>query len=500
MPSDPVISVRNVSKAYRIWDSPAARLTAPMWETAANILPGAEGLKKRAAKSYRDFWALKDVSFEVGKGEAVGIIGRNGSGKSTLLQIIAGTLQPTEGEVKVNGRVAALLELGSGFNPEFTGRENVHLYGSIRGLTRAEIDARFDAIAAFADIGDFIEQPVKTYSSGMVVRLAFAVCAHVDADILIIDEALGVGDARFQLKCARTIDRFLEKGGTLLFVSHDVNSVRRLCAKASLLEAGKILHTGSPNTVVNLYSKLLANPTGAADISEDIRTLIAGEDSSAMGKRIDSKQSQSEVLSSPIDVVEFAKLQARLAELQGQLEQIALAAKNDPQADAILASEREGFQQASGEYSYGGELGRIVHRSMHGADGAEKNLFTSGEKVEVRLKVEANDAFSAPIYAMTLKSSKGQEIYGTNTFHSNQIAPPIARGESASIVFRFPMNLVAGDYFLSLGWTHWVGEELLVIHRRYDTMKFTVLGIDRSFGIAHLFAKIEVIPGTHTNT
>src|SRR6266542_6439942 len=204
------ISVRGVGKMYRIYDRPQDRLKQMLW---------------RGRRTYgREFWALRDASFEVRKGETLGIIGRNGSGKSTLLQIIAGTLAPSEGEVTVNGRVAALLELGSGFNPEFTGRDNVFLNGSILGFSREEMAARFDEIAAFADIGEFIEQPIKTYSSGMVVRLAFAVIAHVDADILVIDEALAVGDACFTQKCMRFLRRFMEKG-TVLFVSHDISSV-----------------------------------------------------------------------------------------------------------------------------------------------------------------------------------------------------------------------------------------------------------------------------------
>jgi len=497
MSDEPVISVQNVSKAYRIWVSPAARLTAPMQESLAKVLPGpaSRWLKSGSTRSYRDFWALKDVTFELSKGEAFGIIGRNGSGKSTLLQIIAGTLQPTVGRITVNGRVAALLELGSGFNPEFTGRENVYLNAAVLGLSRQQVDERFDAIAAFADIGDFIEQPVKIYSSGMVVRLAFAVCAHVDADILIIDEALAVGDARFQLKCARTIDRFIENGRTLLFVSHDLNSVKRLCNRAALLDGGRILYQGRPNTVANLYSKLMASNDGARAIEEDIRHLNAnppGEESPARDSTAIAPASTSNQTTA--SSVELAVLQARLAALQGQLEAIAAAARPDLRASALLESERAGRQPAAGEYSYGGDLGKIVHRSMRGEDGAEKTVFTTGEAVEVRLRVHAREDLTDPIYAMTIKSRQGQEVYGTNSLYGKQPAPAIKSDDEAEVVFRFPLNLVAGEYFLSLGWTKFVGDELLVIHRRYDTIKFTVLGIDRAFGIAHLPTTIEVTP------
>ena len=494
MSADPVISVQQVSKAYRIWQSPADRLLSPMQSGLAGLLPAsstaAQGLQKRAARNYRDFYALRDISFSVARGESVGIIGRNGSGKSTLLQTIAGTLQPTEGKVKVTGRVAALLELGSGFNPEFTGRENVYLNGTVLGLTRPDIDARFDAIAAFADIGDFIDQPTKIFSSGMVMRLAFAVCAHVDADILIIDEALGVGDARLQLKCARTIDRFIAEGRTMLFVSHDVSTVKRLCNHALLLEQGRMLYKGTPNTVVNLYTKLLASSGGDA-IAEDIKRLHAGNAAEPVIPDAASKtRSDSSVVTA--SAVEVAALRDRLAQIQAQLEAIAAAAVPHTQAEALLANERAGRRPAAGEYAYGGELGKILHRSMSGADAVEKSVFTSGETVKIRIRVRALESVADPIYALTIKSNQGQEVYGTNTHYIGQPAPAIAAGEEAEVAFQFPLNLVAGEYFISLGWTYFRGDEIAVIHRLYDTLKFTVLGVDRTFGVAHLFAKIEV--------
>jgi lipopolysaccharide transport system ATP-binding protein len=257
MSQQPVISVQGVSKAYRIWESPGARLLAPLMESIAKIVPGAisRRLKNSAAHTYRDFWALKDISFEAQKGESVGIIGRNGSGKSTLLQIIAGTLQPTSGTVKVNGRVAALLELGSGFNPEFTGRENVMLNGAILGFTGAQMEAKFEEIAAFADIGDFINQPVKIYSSGMMLRLAFAVQTTVEPDVLIIDEALSVGDAPFQAKCFARIRHLQSTGCTILFVSHDVGTVQTFCQQALWLAHGIPQAQGAANEVCGAYNR-----------------------------------------------------------------------------------------------------------------------------------------------------------------------------------------------------------------------------------------------------
>ena len=240
--NDIVLSVRGVSKRFELYDKPSDRLK--------QMLFGRFG-----KQFFREFWALRDVSFDVRRGECVGIIGRNGAGKSTLLQIITGTLAPTKGTVETHGRVAALLELGSGFNPDFTGRENVYLNGSILGLTKAEIDARYDEIVAFADIGEFIDQPVKSYSSGMMVRLAFAVQVMVDPDILIIDEALAVGDAVFQRKCYARMSQLIDKGVTIIFVSHDINSVKRICQSAIYLKRGNVACSGEALSVINAYMK-----------------------------------------------------------------------------------------------------------------------------------------------------------------------------------------------------------------------------------------------------
>jgi lipopolysaccharide transport system ATP-binding protein len=270
MADDIVIKADQLSKAYRIWTDPSQRLISPLLAEAGRWLPGSVGraLNQKAAAGYRDFFALQDVSFEVKRGEAVGIIGRNGSGKSTLLQIIARTMQATKGSVKVKGRVAALLELGSGFNPEFTGRENVYLNGAVLGLTRREVDARFDDIAAFADIGDFMDQSVKTYSSGMTMRLAFAVQSAVEPDILIVDEALSVGDFFFQQKCAARMRALRERGTTVLLVAHDMASVRDLCQRVLYLRQGKMMFWGESQEAIALYygesSDMLIQPTPPA--------------------------------------------------------------------------------------------------------------------------------------------------------------------------------------------------------------------------------------------
>ena len=261
MSAEAAIRVENISKSYAIWSSPAARLHGPLLGQLGQLpfLPArARDFCKRVShQSFKNFFALQDISFEVRKGESIGIVGRNGAGKSTLLQIIVGTLQPTTGSVAVNGRVAALLELGSGFNPEFTGRENVYLNATILGLTKAEIDEKFDDIAAFADIGEFIEQPVKTYSSGMLVRLAFAVQVQIQPDILIVDEALAVGDSLFQKRCFQQMEKLIANGTTLMFVSHDQEAVRTLTSRAILLKEGRMKSHGNSAEVILDYRRLL---------------------------------------------------------------------------------------------------------------------------------------------------------------------------------------------------------------------------------------------------
>ncbi len=251
MSSETAIKVEGLSKCYQIYERPQDRLKQ-------FILPRLQRLIGRPPKQYyKEFWALRDISFEIKKGETVGIIGRNGSGKSTLLQMICGTLNPTAGSISTQGRIAALLELGSGFNPEFTGRENVYMNAAVLGMSTDETDARYNRIVEFADIGNFIEQPVKTYSSGMMVRLAFSVAIHVEPDILIVDEALSVGDAYFQAKCAKMIQEIIDAGSTVLFVSHDTASVKSLCSQALLLESGRSRYLGDVTTAVEKYYSAL---------------------------------------------------------------------------------------------------------------------------------------------------------------------------------------------------------------------------------------------------
>ena len=291
---DLALAVHGVSKHYRLWPSPSTRLhysvLSQTHRTLRQVLPKdslpLRALRRRREALYRDFTALEELSFEVQRGESIGIIGRNGSGKSTLLQIIVGTLRPTTGYVNLYGRVAALLELGSGFNPEFTGRENVYLNASILGLTRQETDAKFDAIAAFAEIGQFLDQPVKTYSSGMMLRLAFAVSINVEPDILIIDEALAVGDVFFTQKCFQRLRELLDAGTTLLFVSHSMAAVQNLCSRAILLNAGEKVFEGPPEEAASRYYSLAA---GRPEARTNAGSAFAGAASAAADAAAESE-------------------------------------------------------------------------------------------------------------------------------------------------------------------------------------------------------------------
>jgi ABC-type polysaccharide/polyol phosphate transport system ATPase subunit len=438
------VAVEGVSKCYQVYAQPRDRLAQALW-----------GSRR---KFYREFWALRDVAFTVPRGETLGIIGRNGSGKSTLLQVICGTVAPTTGSVAVDGRVAALLELGSGFNLEMTGRENVYMNGAILGLKTEEIDARFDRIVAFSEIEAFLDQPVRTYSSGMMMRLAFAVAVNVDADVVVIDEALAVGDARFQLKCARAMDLLRDSGKTLLFVSHDGAAIKRLCSEAILLEGGRMLLRASPNDVLNVYSKLLAS--GEASVARDIVAIGEGR--------------------------------AHRAATAGESPEARSERPPDARATMLIDAGRAHDQVTGDEFAYGGERGRIESIVVADATGVPTTTFTTGDQAHVQLTLAVGESpLADTIYAMMVKDKHGVDVYGTNTYFQGAATPEMPAGSKFRVAFDLSLNLMAGTYFLSFGWTWFEGGELRVVHRRYDAVKLDVLPQDRSMGVANCFATIE---------
>lgn len=381
MSSDGVaIKIENLSKCFLIYDQPIDRLKQFILNRL--IRPRLIWKSGRQGKSYyREFYALRDVSFEVKTGETVGIIGRNGSGKSTLLQLICGTLTPSTGMVWTNGRVAALLELGSGFNPEFTGRENIYMNGAILGLSRKEMDARLDKIMAFADIGDFIERPVKTYSSGMLVRLAFAVIAHVDADILIIDEALAVGDALFNLKCMRFLREF-SRTGTILFVSHDTVSVKNLCSRAIWLERGQARREGNPKEVCEAYLEAFYE--------------------AQQGKGVPT-------LPSP------AKNRSELRQYKDQRAQFINGSN--------LRNDLEVFRFDPETASFGRGGAQILSVELLDPDGSPLAWVVGGEAVILRILARADQTLDSPIIGFYVKDRLGQTLFGDNTYLNYRDSP-----------------------------------------------------------------------------
>lgn len=425
--NDFAIRISNISKCYQIYDAPRERLKQ-------FVMPRLQRLTGRPLRQYyREFWALKNVSFEVKKGETVGIIGRNGSGKSTLLQIICGTLSPTYGTVEVNGRIAALLELGSGFNPEFSGRENVYLNATLLGLSKEEIDRRFDDIVSFADIGDFIEQPVKSYSSGMYVRLAFAVIAHADADVLIIDEALAVGDVFFVQKCMRFLRKFMQKG-TVLFVSHDTASVINLCEAAVWLNQGHSQMYGSPKEVADKYLQAL----------------------------YESQQGESN-----IDSVKITNEPVMHA---GESRDMRLAFINN----TSHRNDLELFQFNLESASFGKGGGTIT--AVHLLDEHDKPLtwVVGGERVKLFIQCRANIDLVSPIIGFFVKDRLGQTLFGDNTFLTYLKNPlRIAKEQTFAARFDFVMPVLpVGDYSFTVAIAegtqqdhiqhHWVADALLL--------------------------------------
>lgn len=403
MSDELIIKVENLTKAYRIWENPSARLKSPIIESVAGVFPKSSAphraLSARAARGYRDFFALQNISFTVRRGEGTGIIGRNGSGKSTLLQLIAGTLTPTSGSLSVNGRVSALLELGSGFNPEFTGRENVFLNGSIYGLGRREMQGKFDEIAEFADIGDFIEQPVKTYSSGMMVRLAFAVGLAVEPDILIIDEALSVGDVFFQQKCFKKLHHLLERGVTMLFVSHDMEAVRNLCEQVILLDHGEMNYLGSPDETVSRYYALF-------------------------GKKLEVGVTPSPFGGSEANAKKAAE-----------------ALKSDLRANDLLpkAKSRHGNRQLE-----------IMHAAVENEHGVSSLRVEMTRVLTIRCLLRAAHAISEPALGLNIYDRMLNLVFAAGTRQLGLVLEPMAPGEERVLTLKLTCDLQPGEYTFSL--------------------------------------------------
>lgn len=441
MSSEIAIKVENLSKCYQIYDQPRDRLKQFILPRGRRLL----GLPPK--QYYREFWALKDVSFEVKKGETVGIVGRNGSGKSTLLQMVCDTLNPTAGTIRTTGRVAALLELGSGFNPEFTGRENVYMNAAVLGLTKDEIDSRFNDISAFADIGQFIEHPVKTYSSGMMMRLAFAVIAHVDAEILIVDEALSVGDAVFVQKCNLFLRRFLERG-TLVFVSHSMQSVLELCDRAIWLVEGETRMDGEAKDVVRHYSAFVHQQINT-DSPIRVETPTAGKQSLPEGSTGAERRSIN-----------------RPAHPQFRAEVFAF----DPNTPY-----------------WGADGAEIVDIDVLDGDGRRMDTITGGTSITVRVRGRSKQQLVHPIVGFSLRNQRGVELISENTSngYGDRLPPLIPADTEFHADFRFFLPyLPVGEYFIGGAVADRpTGETHLQHHRRDDALRVSVLCSHVVYGI-----------------
>lgn len=434
---DIAITVNNVSKCHLIYGTPRDRLKQ-------FLMPRLQVMVGQRPKAYfEEFWGLKNVSFEVRRGETVGIIGRNGAGKSTLLQIICGTLSPTTGSVETKGRVAALLELGAGFNPDFTGRENVYLNATLLGLTKDEIDNRFDDIAAFADIGEFLELPVKTYSTGMSVRLAFAVQSVIDPDIFIVDEALAVGDEKFQRKCFTRLESLKNNGCSILFVSHSPTSVVELCDRALFLEAGeRLMYSGAAETV-RAYQKLIyASPEMQKELADYYRvTDQAGE----------------------------------LAELQSD---------HLPCADDIIGS-LDAFDPGlvpETTSSYAIQGAEIESIQIRNAENQIVNLLRPGGDYRIVITGEFHKSLSAVYFGVHIKTISGVVVTGQRHPHEGAYLENVRAGQKFRINFGFKMTILPGVYFVGGG--IWSREEPVCLHRILDALMFRIASVGRvkSFG------------------
>ncbi len=418
------IQVEGLEKAYKLYDKPSDRLKEAL----------GFGRKKR----YKEHYALKGVDMTIYQGETVGIIGTNGSGKSTILKIITGVLNPTGGSVHVNGRISALLELGAGFNMEYNGIENIYLNGTMIGFSKKEIDAKMDDILNFADIGDYVYQPVKTYSSGMFVRLAFAVAINIEPEILIVDEALSVGDVFFQAKCYHKFEEFKEMGKTIVFVSHDLSSISKYCDRVVLLNQGVKLGEGSPKEMIDAYKQVLV---GQYVPAADDQGLLSDQE-----------------------------ITAAAAAAAG-------TAKSEVNPDLL---------------EYGTKDAMITGYKITDDIGRETSALLKGKECTITMQVHFEHDIDAPIFAFTIKNIKGVEITGTNTMVEKAFLSPVKAGSDMEVTFTQKIDLQGGEYLLSFGVTGFEKEEFQVYHRLYDVMNMTVISDKDTVGYYDMNSRVVV--------
>ncbi len=437
MQSNLAINVCDVTKIYRLYDKPIDRLK--------------ESISLTHKKYHKEFFALDKISFSVEKGSTVGIIGTNGSGKSTILKIITGVLNPTTGSVEVDGNISALLELGAGFNMDYTGIENIYMNGTMMGFSREQMEAKLPEILEFADIGDFVHQPVKTYSSGMFVRLAFALAINVEPEILIVDEALSVGDVFFQAKCYRRMEEIRKTGTTILMVTHDMGSVIKYCDKVILLNKGEFLAEGPAGEMVDLYKKILAGRMD--DLEADL------------AKRLDSNFSD-------------------MMELNNDI--------NKTHAKEYHGLMKEKISINPNKTEYGDGRAEIYDLGLLDSKGELTNLLLKGEEFTIREKIRFNANIESPIFTFTIKDKKGTELSGTNTMFEGVEVKPVKPGDEAVVEFKQKMTLQGGEYLLSMSCTGFENGTHVVYHRLYDVTFITVISNKNTVGVYDMESKVNL--------
>ena len=432
--SSEAIKLEHITKVYKLYNRNRDRLKDSL------------GLTKK--KCYTEHFALRDVSMEIHQGETVGIIGVNGSGKSTILKIITGVLTPTTGQVDVEGKISALLELGAGFNMDYTGIENIYMNGTMMGYSRKEMDEKLQDILDFADIGDFVYQPVKTYSSGMFVRLAFALNINVEPEILIVDEALSVGDVFFQAKCYRKMEEIKQRGTTILMVTHDMGSIIKYCDKVVLLNKGEFIAEGEPGHMVDLYKKILANQLDS--LNEELESDYSG------GMLGDEKKAKAE----------------------------------ESHSDGSLMKDKITINTDRTEYGDG--RAEIFDLGLFDAKGNLTNLLLKGEMFTIKERIRFHAPIKSPIFTYTIRDKKGTDLTGTNTMYEKADVKGKKEGESQEITFTQKLDLQGGEYLISLGCTGYRNGEFVVFHRLYDVCSLTVISDRNTVGYYDMNSKVTL--------
>ena len=499
--AEKIISVDQVSKVYRLYDKPIDRLL--------------ESISLRKKSYHKDFYALRDISFSVGRGEAVGIIGTNGSGKSTMLKIITGVLSATTGKVESRGSICALLELGAGFNQDYTGIENIYMNGTMMGFSKAEMDEKLPAILEFADIGDFVYQPVKSYSSGMFVRLAFALYISIDPEVLIVDEALSVGDVFFQAKCYHRMDELKRKGTTILMVTHDLGSVMKYCDRVVLFHKGEKVGEGLPGQMVDKYKKILAGKDPHAEQFMEEQNFLGNVDGEATGTVNASGTTGQDASTGNAGTTgaedKAGKTGAGTAETAEKNVGTGIAgtagtANTVDTAEPASATSPEAGQSSQkptgfmkdhltlnpSSQQYGNGKAEILDFGVLDKDGRPGNVLLKGEEFSIKERIVFHDNIAAPIFTFTIKDKRGMDLSGTNTLFEGKEIPAVKKGDEYYCTFTQRMNLQGGEYLLSISCTGFEEGEHTVYDRKYDITSITVLSNKNTVGIYDMESEVTL--------